>query len=115
MKLVDSSDGVRVATYEEGNPEGATVVLAHGWPDSHALWDGVVPLLADWTDGSPEIKDVLTALKSNSIPVVAIFPADRPNEAIVLRDLISQTRLLDALKRAGPSQSAAAVKETAMK
>src|SRR5262249_55617360 len=70
--------------------------------------NNVVPLLADWTDGSPEIKDMLSKLESNSIPVVAIFPADRPNEAIVLRDLISQGRLLDALKKAGPSQSAVA-------
>src|ERR1700751_5664612 len=46
-QFVDSSDGVRVAVYEEGNPNGPTVVLAHGWPDSHVLWDGVVPLLAD--------------------------------------------------------------------
>lgn len=74
----------------------------------------VVPLLADWTDGSQEIKDMLTALQSNSIPVVAIFPADRPNEPIVLRDLISQGRLLDALKEAGPSQSSVAAKQTAM-
>jgi thiol:disulfide interchange protein len=74
----------------------------------------VVPLLADWTDGSQEIKDMLTALESNSIPVVAIFPADRPNEPIVLRDLISQGRLLDALKEAGPSQSSVAAKQTAM-
>ncbi|HEY2826578.1 MAG TPA: thioredoxin family protein, partial [Pirellulales bacterium] len=74
----------------------------------------VVPLLADWTDGSQEIKDVLTSLQSNSIPVVAIFPGDRPNEALVLRDLISQSRLLDALRQAGPSQSAAALKQTVM-
>jgi len=74
----------------------------------------VVPLLADWTDGSQEIKDMLSTLQSNSIPVVAIFPGDRPNEAIVLRDLITQSRLLDALKQAGPSQSAAAVKQTVM-
>ena len=46
-RFVDSSDGVRIATYEEGNPDGPTVVLAHGWPDSHVLWDGVVPLLED--------------------------------------------------------------------
>ena len=38
--------GVRIAVYEEGNREGPTVVLVHGWPDSHVLWDGVVPLLA---------------------------------------------------------------------
>ena len=47
MQFVDSSDGVRIAVYEEGNPDGPTVVLVHGWPDSHVLWDGVAPLLAD--------------------------------------------------------------------
>lgn len=46
-RFVDSSDDVQIAVYEEGNPDGPTVVLAHGWPDSHVLWDGVVPLLAD--------------------------------------------------------------------
>lgn len=46
-RLVDSSDGVRIAVYEEGNPDGPPLVLVHGWPDSHALWDGVVSLLAD--------------------------------------------------------------------
>ena len=46
-RFVDSSGGVRIAVYEEGNPNGPTVVLVHGWPDSHVLWDGVVPLLAD--------------------------------------------------------------------
>ncbi len=47
QQFVDSVDGVRIAVYEEGNPEGPTVVLVHGFPDSHVLWDGVVPLLAD--------------------------------------------------------------------
>ena len=42
-----SADGVTLACREEGDPEGPTVVLVHGWPDSHVLWDGVVPLLAD--------------------------------------------------------------------
>ena len=46
-RFVDSSDGVRVAVYEEGNPDGPTLVMVRGWPDSHVLWDGVVPLLAD--------------------------------------------------------------------
>jgi NAD(P)-dependent dehydrogenase (short-subunit alcohol dehydrogenase family)/pimeloyl-ACP methyl ester carboxylesterase len=46
QQRVDSADGVRIAVYEEGNPDGPTVVLAHGFPDSHVLWDGVVPLLA---------------------------------------------------------------------
>jgi NAD(P)-dependent dehydrogenase (short-subunit alcohol dehydrogenase family)/pimeloyl-ACP methyl ester carboxylesterase len=46
-RLVNSTDGVRLAVYEDGNPDGPPVVLVHGWPDSHVLWDGVVPLLAD--------------------------------------------------------------------
>ena len=45
--FVESADGVRIAVYAQGNPSGPTVVLVHGWPDSHVLWDGVVPLLAD--------------------------------------------------------------------
>ncbi|WP_421840008.1 SDR family oxidoreductase [Mycobacterium sp.] len=45
--FVGSADGVRIAVYQEGNPEGPTVVLVHGFPDSHRLWDGVVPLLAE--------------------------------------------------------------------
>ena len=46
-RFVDSTDGVRLAVYEEGNPDGPTVVLVHGWPDSHVLWNDVVPQLAD--------------------------------------------------------------------
>ena len=47
QRFIDSADGVRIAVYEEGNPEGPPVVLVHGFPDSHVLWDGVVPLLAE--------------------------------------------------------------------
>ncbi|BBX73150.1 SDR family oxidoreductase [Mycobacterium shinjukuense] len=46
QRFVDSADGVRIAVYEDGNPQGPTAVLVHGFPDSHVLWDGVVPLLA---------------------------------------------------------------------
>jgi NAD(P)-dependent dehydrogenase (short-subunit alcohol dehydrogenase family)/pimeloyl-ACP methyl ester carboxylesterase len=46
-RFVDSGDGVRIATYEQGNPDGPTLVMAHGWPNSHVMWDGVLPLLAD--------------------------------------------------------------------
>jgi thiol:disulfide interchange protein len=67
----------------------------------------VVPMLADWTDGSPEIKQMLESLESRSIPVLAIFPAAKPGESlpapIVLRDLITEAQVLDALERAGPS------------
>jgi thiol:disulfide interchange protein len=74
---------------------------------------GIVPLVADWTHPSPEIKDMLEALGSNSIPVLAIFPASRPNEPIVLYDLLSKREILDALKKAGPSANAASPVTTA--
>ena len=65
--------------------------------------NGVVPLLADWTQPNEEIKQSLQELESKSIPVLAIYPANRPGEVIVLRDLISQSQVLDALEKAGPS------------
>ena len=44
---VDGAGGVRLAAYEQGNPDGPTVVLVHGWPDSHVVWNGVVPHLTE--------------------------------------------------------------------
>lgn len=46
-RYVTANDRTRIAVYEEGNPAGPTIVLVHGWPDSHVLWDGVVALLAE--------------------------------------------------------------------
>lgn len=45
-RYVESQDGTRIAVYEGGTPGRPTVVLVHGWPDSHVLWDGVVAALA---------------------------------------------------------------------
>jgi thiol:disulfide interchange protein len=65
----------------------------------------VVPLLADWTDRNDEIKQKLTELKSNSIPVFAVYPAGRPEDAvIILRDLVTEAQVVQAIKQAGPSQ-----------
>ncbi len=44
-RYVDAPDGTRLAVYEDGDPDGPPVVLVHGWPDSHRLWDGAVALL----------------------------------------------------------------------
>ncbi|GAA2062344.1 SDR family oxidoreductase [Williamsia deligens] len=37
---------VRIAVVEAGVTGAPTVVLVHGWPDTHRLWDHVAPLLA---------------------------------------------------------------------
>lgn len=46
-----TSDDVELAVFELDAPGAAedrpTVVLVHGWPDSHHLWDQVAPLLGD--------------------------------------------------------------------
>lgn len=39
--------GAQLAVFEQGNLQGPVVVLVHGWPDTHHLWDGVVPDLTD--------------------------------------------------------------------
>jgi suppressor for copper-sensitivity B len=76
----------------------------------------VVPLRADWSKPSPEIETMLEKLKSASIPLYAVFPADRPEQPIVLRDLITKGQVVDALRRAGPSKGATATAgATAMK
>jgi NAD(P)-dependent dehydrogenase (short-subunit alcohol dehydrogenase family)/pimeloyl-ACP methyl ester carboxylesterase len=47
QRAVTSNGDVRIAVYEQGNPDGPTMVLTHGWPDSHVLWNDVVPRLTD--------------------------------------------------------------------
>lgn len=46
-RQVTSSDGTTLAVYESGDPAAPTVVAVHGYPDNHAVWDGVVDLLTD--------------------------------------------------------------------
>lgn len=63
--------------------------------------NNVTPLLADWTNHNDDIKQAIEALGSRSIPLLAIYPAGKPNEPILLRDVISQEQLLEALQQAG--------------
>ena len=46
-RYVDSADGTRIAVYEEGGRSGPAVIMVHGWPDTHVLWDSVAELLGD--------------------------------------------------------------------
>lgn len=46
-RTVTSADGLTLAVWEHGDPSGPTVVLIHGYPDTHEVWDGVVARLAD--------------------------------------------------------------------
>jgi thiol:disulfide interchange protein len=69
--------------------------------------NGVVTLLADWTDGDPEISRMLETLAdSKQVPVLAIFPAGRPEDRIVLLGGYTKATVLQKLEQAGPSQVA---------
>lgn len=68
---------------------------------------GIVPLKADWSEESDEIKDMLNLLGFNSIPVYAVFPAGEPNKPIVFSDLVSEGLVLEKLREAGPSRDGA--------
>jgi thiol:disulfide interchange protein len=63
----------------------------------------VAAVLADWSDHNEVIKRELEALNSKSIPLLAIYPANKPGEVIILRDLITRNQLITALEQAGPS------------
>lgn len=65
--------------------------------------NGVVALLADWTNENKQIEQALAGLNSRSIPLLAIYPGDAAREVIVLPDLLSQADVMEALTAAGPS------------
>jgi NAD(P)-dependent dehydrogenase (short-subunit alcohol dehydrogenase family)/pimeloyl-ACP methyl ester carboxylesterase len=46
VRTVKSGD-VSLAVYEQGDPADPTVLLVHGYPDDHTMWDGVAARLAE--------------------------------------------------------------------
>lgn len=75
--------------------------------------NGVVALEADWTEPNAELEAKLSELNSQSIPILAIYPAGRPQDVIILRDLVTAKQVVEALEKAGPSKDAAKAAETA--
>lgn len=45
-RTITTSDSLSLAAWEHGDPHAPTVVLVHGYPDTHTVWNGVVQLLA---------------------------------------------------------------------
>lgn len=44
---VRTDDGVDLAVHTQGEPGAPVVVLVHGYPDDHTVWDGVAAILAE--------------------------------------------------------------------
>lgn len=47
LRYVTSADGIRIATYVTDRPGAEVVVLVHGYPDNHSVWDGVAGRLSE--------------------------------------------------------------------
>jgi len=66
--------------------------------------NGVVSLTADWSEGAPDVTEMLDRLGSKQVPVIAIFPAGDVKNPIIFRGAYTQQQILDALAKAGPSK-----------
>ncbi len=60
----------------------------------------IVPLYADYTHESEEIKRWLDKFKSISVPLTVIVPAKNHQKTVILRDLYSQAQLIQKLNKA---------------
>ncbi|AUG81003.1 Short-chain dehydrogenase [Kitasatospora sp. MMS16-BH015] len=45
-RTVEATDGLPLAVFEQGDPARPTVLLVHGYPDTHVVWDDVAEDLA---------------------------------------------------------------------
>ena len=60
---------------------------------------------ADWTRRNPEITRLLAKFGRVGVPFYAVFPAGRLTEPIGLSEIITPASVIEALDRAGPSQT----------
>ncbi len=67
---------------------------------------GIVGLTADFSDESPEIEQLMRDLgrAGNALPFYAVFPGDG-QPPLTFDGVLTQGRLLDKLKEAGPSKT----------
>lgn len=66
--------------------------------------NNVVAMKADWSEANADIENELKRLKRPSIPLLAVYPAGKPSEVLVLDGLVLQQQVLDTIRRGGPSK-----------
>ncbi|WP_254508114.1 protein-disulfide reductase DsbD family protein [Anatilimnocola floriformis] len=67
--------------------------------------NNVVAMKADWTSANPDLEEELKRLGRKQIPVLAIYPAGKPDEVLVLDGLVWKQQVISTIRRAGPSQT----------
>ena len=65
---------------------------------------GIVTMKADWTNRNPDITRLLAKFGRSGVPLYVLFPHGRPNEPLILPEVLTPTILLEALERATPAQ-----------
>lgn len=66
--------------------------------------NNVVAMKADWTEANPDLESELKRLQRPSIPVLAVYPAGKPTEVLVLDGLVLPSTVVDTIRRGGPSK-----------
>jgi len=61
---------------------------------------GIVPIKADWTNSNPEITATLKRFGRVGVPFYVIYPAGRADDPITLPEILTESMVLDALKKA---------------
>jgi len=61
---------------------------------------GIVAVKADWTNRNPDITRLMAKFGRSGVPLYVVFPPGRPEDAIVLPEVITEGIVLDALDRA---------------
>ncbi len=60
----------------------------------------VVPMLADWTGQDATIGRLVNKLApGGSVPLCAVFPAGRPDEPIVMLEIVTKRQVIEALRQ----------------
>jgi thiol:disulfide interchange protein/DsbC/DsbD-like thiol-disulfide interchange protein len=72
-----------------------------------ALAEGcVTSVRADYTKEDPQITRWLERFQRPGVPMYLILPAGRPGEPVLLPDVLTESSLLEGLKKAGPTRGA---------
>ena len=62
--------------------------------------NNIVAVRADWTNRNQDITKLLAKFGRSGVPLYVIFPAGRPNEPIVLPEVITSGIVTEAIDRA---------------
>jgi thiol:disulfide interchange protein len=66
----------------------------------------VTSVRADYTKEDPQITRWLERFQRPGVPMYLILPAGRPGEPVLLPDVLTESSLLEGLKKAGPTRGA---------